>query len=163
MSQATTGFADYFNEFFKEPTITAGMAGDPMADPPTTDTADEIDPMSLPFTEDNPPTNSRGSFFQFDVPAVDPVTGASNLMSMEWVEVKLTVTGDANAMNYLRITLVSPDGTQSEFTENQYDPADITHNFQEMATGGVLHQLRQQQHHQSRRHGDEQQHARLGL
>ena len=109
-----------------------------MAMPAVPATPDTIEPMSLPFNEDDPPVNTRGSFLTFDVPAIDPVTGASNLMSMEWAEVHLNITGDADAMNYLRITLVSPDGTQSELTQNHYRPDDVQHNFQEMATGGIL-------------------------
>jgi subtilisin family serine protease len=134
LSWATEGFADYFNEFFKEPTITAGVEATE-TDPAT---SDSISPDSLPFAGDDPPVNTRGGFDVFDVPAIDPVTGASNLMSLEWVEVHLTISGGADAMNYVKITLVSPDGTHSELTQNQYRPDDINHNFQSMATGGVL-------------------------
>jgi hypothetical protein len=137
LSYATEGFADYFNEFFKDVTVTAGMPAQP-GPPPVPATPDTIDPMSLPFRQDDPPVNTRGNFLTFDVPAIDPVTGASNLMAMEWVEVQLNITGDANAMNYLRITLVSPDGTHSELTQNQYMPEDVIHNFQSLATGGLL-------------------------
>ena len=84
----------------------------------------------MPFNETKPPINTRGDYLTFDVPAVDPITGESNLMSVEWVEVQLDITGDADAMNYLRITLVSPDGTQSELTQNLYRPSDGSHNFQ---------------------------------
>jgi subtilisin family serine protease len=133
LSQSNEGFAEYFNEFFKEPTVTDG---DQMAMPPTVDT---IDPDSLPFHEDDPPANTRGVIpLVYDIPTIDPVTGGSNLMSMEWAEVQLNITGDANAMDFLRITLVSPDGTQSELTLNNYRPSDITHSFQELASADIL-------------------------
>ena len=135
---ATEGFADYFNEFFKEPTIEEGEDGDPMAMPPVPETGDSITPESLPFGQDDPPVNMRGTFLVYDVPAVDPVGGGSNVMSMEWVEVHMTISGDANAMNYVKVTLVSPDGTHSELTQNLYLGEDIIHNFQSMATGGVF-------------------------
>lgn len=134
LSNSTQGFAEYFNEFFKIPTITAGQ--EETEEEPAT--PDSIDPNSLPFAGDNPPANTRGSILTFNVPAIDPVTGGSNLMSVEWVEIQLTVSGDANAMDFLRITLVSPDGTHSELTQNQYMPANIIHNFQSIATGGVF-------------------------
>jgi subtilisin family serine protease len=110
----TDGFADYFNEFFKEPTVSDG----------------ELDPNSVPFGGDDPPENLRGTYLSFGIPAIDPVTGGSNLMSVEWVEVQLNITGDANAMNYLRITLVSPDGTHSELTQNHFRGDTIDNAYQ---------------------------------
>ncbi len=42
-------------------------------------------------------------------------------MSLEWVELKLDIPySDANNLDFLRITLVSPDGTHSELTHYQY-------------------------------------------
>ena len=134
---AEEGFAEYFNEFFKEPTITAGMEAQ-MGPPPVPATPDLIDAMSLPFHEEDPPFNTRGGFDVFDVPAIDPVTGASNVMAMEWAEVHVTITGDANALNYVKMTLVSPDGTHSELLQNHYNPADINLNFQNIATRGTF-------------------------
>ena len=71
LTYSTEGFADYFNEFFKEPTITAateGDPGDPDADPPvepTDPTPEMFDPTTLPFREDDPPVNTRGTFLEF--------------------------------------------------------------------------------------------------
>ena len=134
---ADEGFAEYFNEFFKEPSITAGMEAQ-MGPPAVPATPDVIDAMSLPFHEDDPPVNTRGTFDVFDVPAIDPVTGASNVMSMEWAEVHVTITGDANALNYVKMTLVSPDGTNSELLQNHYNPDDINLSFQNIATRGTF-------------------------
>ena len=35
-------------------------------------------------------------------------------MSVEWVDVKVDISGPSDALDGLRIMLVSPDGTQSE-------------------------------------------------
>jgi subtilisin family serine protease len=128
LSNSTADIAAYFNEFFKVPTFTEGDQG---ADPPTVDT---INIDSLPFRQDNPPVNTRGTFLPLSVPVIDPVTGSSNLMRMEWVEVQVNISGDADAMNYLRITLVSPDGTHSELTLNQFRPETIQNNYQNTPT-----------------------------
>jgi subtilisin family serine protease len=129
LTNASEGYIEYFNEFFKEPTVEEGEEED---DPetPVDETLDTIDPDSLPFNGDDPPVNNRGQHITVPVPAIDVVTGASNVMSIEWVEVQLDITGPADAMNYLRVTLVSPDGTHSELTQNHYRPADINKSFQ---------------------------------
>lgn len=62
-----------------------------------------------PFSGDDPPVNNRGGFIPIAVPD-------TNLMSVEWVEVKLSLSGDDNALDFLRISLVSPNGTVSDLT-----------------------------------------------
>jgi subtilisin family serine protease len=60
-------------------------------------------------------TYDRGSSLQFSVPA-------SQTMSIESVDVKLSIGGDAAAaLDHLRIMLVSPTGTYSEFMHWNYD------------------------------------------
>jgi GH35 family endo-1,4-beta-xylanase/subtilisin family serine protease/subtilisin-like proprotein convertase family protein len=105
-------FADYYQEFYKIPTIMEGEEGDPDADPPVPPTEDMFDPMSLPFGGEMPPANDRGSPLIIDGPSD---------MSIEWVEVQMDISySDANALDFLRIVLVSPSGTQSELTHYQY-------------------------------------------
>ena len=82
-------FIDYFNEFSEE------------IDP------DSADP-SGPFTGDDPPINTRGGVIT--VGDIDPISP----MSIEWIEVELDINGDENAFDFLRIALVSPNGTVSE-------------------------------------------------
>ena len=84
-----SGFAAYWNEYFKDAT----------------------DPMNGPFTEDNPPQDTRGSYLTIPIPD-------SQVQAVEWADVKLSINGAANAMDYVRVTLVSPDGTISDMTNN---------------------------------------------
>ncbi|RIK80510.1 MAG: hypothetical protein DCC67_09305 [Planctomycetota bacterium] len=60
---------------------------------------------------------SRGlPFIEFSVPD-------SNAMTVETVEVKLSISGGtADALDHLRITLVSPQGTHSELNHYNFDP-----------------------------------------
>lgn len=81
------GFADYWNEYF---------ADDPFSDP-------------------NPPVNSRGTYIPISVPE-------DNAMSVETIEVRLSISGGTvDLLDHMRITLVSPNGTQSELNHYFYD------------------------------------------
>jgi subtilisin family serine protease len=114
----SNGFSDYFSEFFKKPTVTPG---DKTAMPPT---MDMIDPKSVAFGEDQPPQDDRNpGFLAAVVPQFDPATGASEVMSITNVDVQLDITGDANALDALRIVLVSPAGVQSELNPFQIPTA----------------------------------------
>jgi subtilisin family serine protease len=53
---------------------------------------------------------SRGGFYHFEIPD-------ESAMTVEWVEVRVNISGDANDMDFLRMTLVSPDGTFSELND----------------------------------------------
>ena len=94
-------FIEYFNEFNKEET--PAEPGEPDADPPV-----EGKDRKGPFDAEDPgdqKVNTRGTYIPIFPPA----------MTVEWVEVELDLdTGDANDYDFLRIVLVSPDGTQSE-------------------------------------------------
>jgi subtilisin family serine protease len=60
------------------------------------------------------------SSIEFSVPP-------SNAMSIESVDVKITITGDASAaLDHLRILLVSPEGTYSDLDSYRYDGAYAT-------------------------------------
>jgi subtilisin family serine protease len=104
------GFIDFFNEFFEEPTVDE-MTG-------------MFDPTTLPFSGEDPPANTRGVPLQIDPPIND------NAMSVEWVEVQLDISGDADALNYLRLTLVSPNGTHSELTNYQLGVGELSESYQ---------------------------------
>ncbi len=74
----------------------------------------------VPFSEPEPPDNTRGTPIYFSVPP-------SNAMTVESVELKLSLSGGtADAIDNLRILLVSPDGTHSElnhfFVETSFRP-----------------------------------------
>ncbi len=97
-------FIDFFDEFGEED------------DPAVPDLmAEEPEDPDGPFSGDDPPVNTRG----FDIGLTPPS------MSVEWVEVELDLTADdANDYDFLRVFLVSPDGTQSElknFHKNDVD------------------------------------------
>ncbi|MCA9234280.1 MAG: S8 family serine peptidase [Planctomycetales bacterium] len=71
---------------------------------------------AAPFSDPAPPDNTRGAPLFFTVPD-------SNTMSVETVEVKLSLSGGtAAALDHLRILLVSPDGTQSELNNFYVQP-----------------------------------------
>ncbi|MCI0492416.1 MAG: proprotein convertase P-domain-containing protein, partial [Planctomycetes bacterium] len=116
-----TGFAAFFNEFFVVPEKIEEIEGDPDATPPIPYVPPRIDYTTGPFTGDDPPKNTRGRFLSISGP---------DKMAVEWVEVQLDITGDANAIDFLRITLVSPDGTHSDLTNYQYRPATFENSFQ---------------------------------
>ncbi|MBA4107100.1 MAG: hypothetical protein C0485_15250 [Pirellula sp.] len=70
-----------------------------------------------PFSGDDPPVNSRGQFLPISVPQ-------DNAMSVETIEVRLSISGGTvDLLDHMRITLVSPNGTQSELNHYFYDPA----------------------------------------
>jgi subtilisin family serine protease len=95
------GFIAYWNEFYKPVTVTNGVP----------------DPTTGPFSEMKPPVDTRGqSYIDFNVPPPQQI-------DVEWAEVKLDIKGPASALNYLRIMLASPEGTQSDFNEYWADPS----------------------------------------
>jgi hypothetical protein len=62
----------------------------------------------VPFSQNNPPTNNRGSaFIEFSVPA-------NNTMSIEHVELRLNMGGADADKEHVRVLLMSPNGTVSE-------------------------------------------------
>jgi subtilisin family serine protease len=68
-----------------------------------------------PFTGDDPPTLRRGNPLPIVVPA-------SNSMSVETIEVKVSISGGTvDLLNHLRLALVSPSGTHSELNANWLD------------------------------------------
>ncbi|MCC7474500.1 MAG: S8 family serine peptidase [Pirellulales bacterium] len=88
------GFIDYWDEYF--------------ADPP--DPFDPAEPGDWPV-------NTRGAnYVAFSVPPDEAI-------NVEWVEVKVDISGPASALDFLRIMLVSPDGTQSELNHYFYEPS----------------------------------------
>ncbi len=89
-----SGFIDYWNEY--------------LADPPGP--FDPADPTQWPG-------NSRGdSYIDFVVPPDESI-------NVEWVEVKVDISGPAASLDFLRLMLVSPDGTQSELNHYFSDPS----------------------------------------
>lgn len=111
ITTATNGFIDYFEEFTEETDITEDP--DPLPDPPMPgeepEEPDFPEDPSGPFSDNPPVANNRG------VPSIPYVVPDDQTMIVEWVEVKLTITGNADAFDYLRIALQSPSGTVSEF------------------------------------------------
>ncbi len=92
-----TTFGDFYNEFF----------------------ADE------PFTQDDQnsvPINDRGRSLILNVlEGFDPPD-----MQIEWVEVKVQITGGASDINELRLAVRSPDGTLSELNQFIRTPSNTT-------------------------------------
>jgi subtilisin family serine protease/subtilisin-like proprotein convertase family protein len=111
------GWIDYYQEFFKVPEIEPGEEPDENGEGGT---EDAIKADTLPFRAPNPPGNSHGTSIL--------VPGPEN-MSVEWVELKLDIPS-SNDLDYLRVTLVSPDGTQSELTHFMY-PGDYIGNLRQ--------------------------------
>ena len=68
-----------------------------------------------PFSGDDPPDNTRGTFLEFSVPA-------NNAMTVETVEVKVDISGPSSELDHLRILLVSPTGTFSELSDFNVHP-----------------------------------------
>jgi subtilisin family serine protease len=88
-----TGFAGFWNEY--------------AADPPA-----PFDPAN----SDSWPENNRGfSYIDFRVPV-------NQQINVEWVEVKLSISGPPEDLDYLKINLTSPNGMQSELNHYTYDP-----------------------------------------
>jgi subtilisin family serine protease len=75
-----------------------------------------------PFDPASPqswPNDTRGfSYIDFVVPAKEQI-------NVESVEVKLTISGAASNLDFLRMMLTSPDGTQSELNHYYEDPSFI--------------------------------------
>ena len=69
-----------------------------------------------PFSADDPPDNTRGGPISLTVPD-------SNTMRIETVEVKVVLSGGtADALDNLRVLLVSPNGTHSELNNFYVEP-----------------------------------------
>ncbi len=87
----------YWEEFYADPPDDMGMGG--------------------PFSGDDPPEPDRGSPF---IPITMNVS--TEQLSVEWIEVKLTVSsGD---IDNLRMSVVSPDGTQTQLAPFWSQPGD---------------------------------------
>ena len=65
--------------------------------------------MPFDMTTIGPTEFDRGNYLTFSVPD-------TQAMNVEWVEVKVDISGNAADLDHLRIMLVSPDGTQSELS-----------------------------------------------
>ncbi|MEX0642679.1 MAG: S8 family serine peptidase [Pirellulales bacterium] len=57
----------------------------------------------------------RGTYISFSVPD-------TQAMNIEWVEIKVDISGPPADMDYLRFVLVSPEGTHSELSNFYIDP-----------------------------------------
>jgi hypothetical protein len=92
---APGGFIEYWNEYFND--------------------SDEG-----PFADYDGPTElARGlPFLEFIVPE-------DQAINLESVEVKVSIDGPAEDIDYLRIMLVSPDGTASELNQHNADYLDV--------------------------------------
>ena len=53
---------------------------------------------------------------------IDFVVPPDEAINVEWVEVKVDISGSAAGLDFLRLMLVSPDGTQSELNHYFADP-----------------------------------------
>ena len=91
------GFIDYWNEYFEDD--------------------DPADPDDGPFSGDDPPVNSRGSsYWEFEVPD-------DKSINIEWAEVKVSLDGGGpDDIDFIKMSLVSPDGTVSELNHYYADP-----------------------------------------
>lgn len=70
----------------------------------------------MPFADYTGPfEDARGSFITFNVPD-------NQAINLEWVEVKVEINGPADDFDFLRIMLVSPDGTHSDLSNFYWDP-----------------------------------------
>lgn len=105
------GYIDYWNEYFAED--------------------DPADPDDGPFSDyDGPHGSSRGaSYWQFQVPD-------NQSINVEWVEVKVSLGGPADDLDFIRINLVSPEGTMSELNHYYADPEIVAgvHSYQVVST-----------------------------
>ena len=71
---------------------------------------------SMPFSSyTGPPPTARGSSY------MDFIVPADQSINVEWVEVRVDISGSPVDLNNLRIMLVSPDGTQSELSNFYID------------------------------------------
>jgi len=106
-------FGDYYNQFGEDNPFT--------------------DDMGVPI--DDPPVNDRDPSAFFGQPGISIVGMPS--MAVEWVEVQIDFTGVApNDLDFLRITLVSPDGTNSELSVFGTPVANGTDHFDGLPTFG---------------------------
>jgi hypothetical protein len=78
---------------------------------------DPMNPDDGPFADyDGPHASDRGlSYVDFSVPPNEAI-------NVEWVEVKIELTGPAADLDFIRMMLTSPDGTQSELNHYYADP-----------------------------------------
>ncbi|MCI0359708.1 MAG: S8 family serine peptidase, partial [Planctomycetaceae bacterium] len=108
-----SGFIDFWNEY--------------VADPPA-----PFDPATPPPEW---PDNTRGfSYLDFTVPV-------SQQINVEWAEVKVSISGPAQDVNYLKINLTSPSGMQSELNHYYQDLDFIPNRLQDLsepATGWAI-------------------------
>ena len=88
------GFIDYWNEYFE--------------DPPA--------PFDPAEPDDWPDRYARTVVSS--ISSVPP----DEAINVEWVEVKIEITGPAEDLDYLRIMLTSPNGMQSELNHYYGDP-----------------------------------------
>jgi hypothetical protein len=102
---------EYWNEYFEED--------------------DPADPDDGPFVDyDGPAPEARGaSYWQFSVPD-------DKAINLEYVEVKVSLSGPAEDLDFIRINLTSPDGTVSELQHYYADPEVIAgvHSYQVVST-----------------------------
>lgn len=79
------------------------------------------EPPTGPFSDemgyDGAGPSDRGGFYYLQLPDTPDAA-----MSVEWVEVKLDLGNMGEDFNYVRMTLVSPSGTQSELVNQFPDP-----------------------------------------
>ncbi len=79
-----------------------------------------------------PPAEQRGfSYIDFAVPP-------SQEMDVEWVEVKVDISGGSTGLDGLRIMLVSPDGTQSELNNYYQSPTFIPYSSQPSSSNPTI-------------------------
>lgn len=90
---AKPGFSAYWNQY--------------NADPPA-----PFDPAAAASW----PQDTRGASY------IDYVVAPKEQINVEWVEVRVTVSGPQNNLDFLRLMLTSPDGTQSELNDYFQDP-----------------------------------------
>lgn len=104
-----SGFADFFNEFFN-------------LDPPPP-------PPDGPFNDlEDLPQNTRGGVFSFNLPRT---------LEIETLELTVDINVDPEEVDHLRIALMSPDGTVTEFN-NWVGPNDNLDTFIPEDAGGNL-------------------------
>lgn len=108
------GFIDYWNEYFVED------------DPESEDDG--------PFSGDDPPFNTRGDYLLAPI-IID--TDPANLMTIEWVEVKFGMSGPSDDLDGIKMMLVSPDGTFSEFNPFVADGSFLPFSTQFGSVGAV--------------------------
>lgn len=77
-----------------------------------------------PANSDSWPDDSRGASY------IDFAVTPNQQISVEYVEVKVSVSGPPSNLDFLRIMLTSPDGTQSELNHYYSDPSFIPHSSQ---------------------------------